>query len=67
MLTILAGLTNWKTTSVGVAVAIANVYLSGGFAGLDTREALFSIASLVFGFLAKDADKSGIPRAAVLD
>jgi len=61
MNTVLAGFQNWKTTLVGLVISLGTIYQAGGFANLHGSELLLAIGTAAFGFLSKDATKTGAP------
>lgn len=54
---------NWKTTLIGLGVAIGNAVLSGGFVkpegGVDWKSILVSVGFLGLGAVAKDSNVTG--------
>jgi hypothetical protein len=54
---------NWKTTLIGLVIAIGNVALPLIQQGtVTTNQILISCGFALIGFLAKDFDKTGIPK-----
>mgnify|MGYP000937861771 CR=1 FL=1 len=62
MNTIIAGFTNWKTTLAGLGIALLTTYQAGGFTDLHGASLTAAIGAVVFGFLTKDATKTGAPQ-----
>jgi hypothetical protein len=55
---IASGFTNWKTTLIGAFIALLTAYNTGVFDGQTGQELWFSIAIFLWGFVARDANKS---------
>lgn len=55
-------LKNWKTTSAGLVMSLLYAWKAGMFDGKTGPELYVSIALFVIGFLAKDADVTGISK-----
>lgn len=59
---------SWKTTLIGLFTgaipiidALVDAYNSGTFAGKNGKELAIGLGVIIFGVLAKDKDKTGLP------
>jgi hypothetical protein len=53
------GLFNWRTTLAGIILATSNLVVAYLEGQMDIKAFLLSAAIAVFGYLAKDASKTG--------